>query len=239
MTTDIKENVETEIKTDIKTKDKNDTVVSNIDLTRQVLQKIREYMAAEKISMSEFARQTGVSKAWLSKLKHTDANLSLNTAQDLLHYMGYTLRLTREGMKISRSRLYRYAYNNYDKNNINNKEDMKDLTKIYVQPSFSLKNKKDYLKVKQADGMVTQVSPTPTSTMVPAQPAITTTQTQTVAPVTTAPAPVKLSPGQTLTVSAEVNTDKENVMNNNENENEFALLYQDEFFSNPLVRLRK
>lgn len=82
------------------------------DLTRQVLQKVRDYMAAQKMSMSEFGRQTGVSKAWLSKLKHTDANLSLNTAQDLLHYMGYTLRLTREGsFNIAPSRIKRYAKN--------------------------------------------------------------------------------------------------------------------------------
>lgn len=88
-----------------------DIANSSYGLTRQVLQKIREYMKAQKISMSEFARQTGVSKAWLSKLKNTDANLSLNTATDLLHYMGYTLKLTREGsISILPTRLKKVAH---------------------------------------------------------------------------------------------------------------------------------
>lgn len=89
----------------------------NSDLTRQILQLIREYIDANKISMSEFGRQAGVSKAWLSKLKNTDANLSLDTAVDLLHFIGYTLKLTRDGQTeglseeatITKSRLKKVA----------------------------------------------------------------------------------------------------------------------------------
>ena len=86
----------------------------NSDLTRQVLQLIREYIAANKISMSEFGRQAGVSKAWLSKLKNTDANLSLDTAINLLHFIGYTLILTKDDAlnqtaTISKSRLRKVA----------------------------------------------------------------------------------------------------------------------------------
>ena len=79
------------------------------DLTRRILALIREYIDAQKISMSEFGRQTGVSKAWLSKLKNYDANLSLNTATDLLRYMGYKLELMKDGAKIYKSRLKKYA----------------------------------------------------------------------------------------------------------------------------------
>lgn len=157
---------------------------SNLDLTRQVLRKVREYMKAEKMSMSEFARQTGVSKAWLSKLKHTDANLSLNTAQDLLHYMGYTLRLTREGsVAINKSRIKKYAC----KGLIDDNQSAKYVT---------------------AEGQ--QIAPTPSSV----QQTQTSTLTQTTAPtptttmsVSTPAAPVKLNPGQTITVSASTKED--------------------------------
>lgn len=82
----------------------------NSDLTRQILQLIREYIDANKISMSEFGRQTGVSKAWLSKLKNTDANLSLDTATDLLHFIGYKLILTKDGKTaIRKSNMTRVA----------------------------------------------------------------------------------------------------------------------------------
>lgn len=153
---------------------------SNLDLTRQVLRKVREYMKAEKMSMSEFARQTGVSKAWLSKLKHTDANLSLNTAQDLLHYMGYTLRLTREGsVSINKSRIKKYA------------------TKQHIAEGQQIQ--------RIAEGQ--QIAPTPSSVQQTQTSTLTQTQTPAPAPastmsVSTPAAPVKLSPGQTITVSA-------------------------------------
>lgn len=84
-------------------------LIVNNDLTRKILKLIREYISANKISMSEFGRQTGVSKAWLSKLKNYDANLSLDTATDLLKYMGYKLELTKDGARIYKSRLKKYA----------------------------------------------------------------------------------------------------------------------------------
>lgn len=169
----------------------------NNDLTRQVLQKIREYMAAEKMSLSEFGRQTGVSKAWLSKLKHTDANLSLNTAQDLLHYMGYTLKLTREGgFAITPSRIKRYATRlsnekiacngNCGETNTNN---TKDQATVMME--------------KEAD-VTTGVTGTTTTMSVTAPPAPINP------PATTTNVnngqPVKLSPGQTITVSASATT---------------------------------
>lgn len=166
---------------------------SNLDLTRQVLQKIREYMAAEKISMSEFARQTGVSKAWLSKLKHTDANLSLNTAQDLLHYMGYTLRLTREGsVSIHKSRIRKYA-----------EKISKNLMKEDVQLHISSNEDISKNLMKEGDG-VSQVAPTPGST-------IPTTVQTTVTPSIPTPMstqPVKLNPGQSLTISANLSDEE-------------------------------
>ena len=79
------------------------------DLTRQILKLIRDYIDAQKISMSEFGRQTGVSKAWLSKLKNTDANLSLDTAGSLLRYLGYRLKLTKDACRIELSRMRKYA----------------------------------------------------------------------------------------------------------------------------------
>ena len=169
---------------------------SNLDLTRQVLRKVREYMKAEKMSMSEFARQTGVSKAWLSKLKHTDANLSLNTAQDLLHYMGYTLRLTREGsVSINKSRIKKYA----TKQHIAEGQQTKYVTAEGQQIQHITENQQT--KYITAEGQ--QIAPTPSSV----QQTQTSTLTQTQAPastmsVSTPAAPVKLSPGQTITVSA-------------------------------------
>ena len=147
-------------------------------------------MAAEKMSLSEFGRQTGVSKAWLSKLKHTDANLSLNTAQDLLHYMGYTLKLTREGgFTITPSRIRRYATRLSNEKTACNgncgETNTKEQTTVMME--------------KEAD-VTTGVTGTTTTMSVTAPPA----------PINPPAAttnvsngqPVKLSPGQTITVSA-------------------------------------
>lgn len=60
-------------------------------LTSQILQIIRTYAYKEDITVSEFGRKAGVSKAWLSRLKNTDANLSIETAEKLLHAAGYKL----------------------------------------------------------------------------------------------------------------------------------------------------
>lgn len=154
----------------------------NNDLTRQVLQKVREYMAAQKMSMSEFARQTGVSKAWLSKLKHTDANLSLNTAQDLLHYMGYTLKLTREGsINIGRSRIKKFA------NNLVSCSPVTETDNDSNQENLS----------KEADATMSGTTTTTTTT-------IPNTPQPIPSPNSASPQPgsVRLTPGQTITVTA-------------------------------------
>ena len=180
-----------------KTENKDDPIsYSNLDLTRQVLQKVREYMAAEKMSMSEFARQTGVSKAWLSKLKHTDANLSLNTAQDLLHYMGYTLRLTREGsIYINKSRMRKYA-----------RLASKALVSTDTVNGQFISDGRQLQHI--ADGQ--QIAPTPGSTVQNISTPVSTVQT-TVTPAPSTTQPIKLSPGQTLTVSAD-KSNKENLL---------------------------
>lgn len=64
-------------------------------LTNEVLKIIRDYADKEEISLSEYGRRADVSKAWLSKLKHTDANLSLDTAAKLLDIAGYKLTIER------------------------------------------------------------------------------------------------------------------------------------------------
>lgn len=62
-------------------------------------------MKDKKISLSEFARQSGVSKAWLSKLYNSDANLSMATAAKILDFLGYKF----EVKKTSGSRLRKVA----------------------------------------------------------------------------------------------------------------------------------
>ena len=168
------------------------------DLTRQVLKKIREYIAAQKISMSEFGRQTGVSKAWLSKLKHTDANLSLDTATDLLHFMGYTLILVRDNQQskeddtveasIIPSRLRKLA--RYRAPNVVFMDDFEDEEML-----------------KTADTLITN-------------PAAVGLQTQTVSTtpaiqqnnvgVKTTNQQIKINPGQTISVTAAVQDEEKN-----------------------------
>ena len=62
-------------------------------ITSQVLQMIRTYAYDRGMSLSELSRHTGVSKAWISRLQHEDANLSLDTATELLASIGYRLEI--------------------------------------------------------------------------------------------------------------------------------------------------
>lgn len=78
-----------------------------LDLTKEVLRLAREYMKKHEISMSEFARRVGISKAWLSKLQTQDANLSTDTAMDILNYLGYTIDLKKHA--VIKSRLKKLA----------------------------------------------------------------------------------------------------------------------------------
>lgn len=70
--------------------------------TKTILNIIRSNAYNENISMSEFARRAGVSKAWLSKLKHTNANLSIDMAVRLLDVAGYSLKLSKNNTKTSK-----------------------------------------------------------------------------------------------------------------------------------------
>ena len=67
-----------------------------VPLTKEVLKIIRTHAYQEGITLSQFARNAGVSKAWLSKLKNHDANLSLETATNLLNYCGYKLEIRKQ-----------------------------------------------------------------------------------------------------------------------------------------------
>lgn len=65
-------------------------------ITSEILNMIRTHAYKEDISISEFGRKAGISKAWLSKLKNTDANLSVSTADKILSMMGYKLSITKK-----------------------------------------------------------------------------------------------------------------------------------------------
>lgn len=68
-----------------------------VPVTKEILELIRTYAHREGISLSEFARRAKISKAWLSRLKNHDANLSLETATYLLDVVGYRLSVQKKG----------------------------------------------------------------------------------------------------------------------------------------------
>jgi transcriptional regulator with XRE-family HTH domain len=72
------------------------------EMTVKVLKIIKDFIYNNHISLSEFARRAGVSKAWLCRLQTTDANLSVDTASKLLNAAGYELNISK---KHSASRL--------------------------------------------------------------------------------------------------------------------------------------
>ena len=67
-----------------------------VAITKDILQIIRSAAYKQGISISEFGRRAGISKAWISKLQHTEANLSLETAVNLLKAAGYELKITKK-----------------------------------------------------------------------------------------------------------------------------------------------
>lgn len=69
---------------------------SKSNITNQVLNVIRSYAYNNNISMSEIGRRAGISKSWLSKLKNTDSNLSLETAEKLLNTLGYKIEIKKK-----------------------------------------------------------------------------------------------------------------------------------------------
>lgn len=61
--------------------------------TQDIIKIVRTYAYQSGMSMSEFAKKAGVSKAWLSKLKHGDREISLQLAEKILNAAGYTIIL--------------------------------------------------------------------------------------------------------------------------------------------------
>lgn len=59
--------------------------------TKDVIRIARTYAYKNGLSMTAFAKQAGVSKAWLSRLHHGDGDLSLEYANKLLSAAGYKL----------------------------------------------------------------------------------------------------------------------------------------------------
>lgn len=59
--------------------------------TKEIIQIIRTYAYQHGLSMSEFAKKAGISKAWLSKLKTQDREISLQLAEKILHAAGYSI----------------------------------------------------------------------------------------------------------------------------------------------------
>jgi transcriptional regulator with XRE-family HTH domain len=78
-------------------------------VTNQILQIIRTYAYKENITMSEFGRKANVSKAWLSKLKNTDANLSVETADKLLSAAGYKINIVKKNTASVESKIEKVA----------------------------------------------------------------------------------------------------------------------------------
>jgi transcriptional regulator with XRE-family HTH domain len=64
-------------------------------ITNEILSIVRTKAHEKGLSLSEYGRRSGVSKAWLSKLKHTDANFSVETATNLLRAAGYDLKVVK------------------------------------------------------------------------------------------------------------------------------------------------
>ena len=65
-------------------------------MTKKIIDIVKNYSEKKNISISEFGRRAGVSKAWLSRLQNTDANLSVETASRLLNSAGYELQIVKK-----------------------------------------------------------------------------------------------------------------------------------------------
>lgn len=59
--------------------------------TRDVIRIVRTYAYKNGLSMTAFAKQADVSKAWLSRLRHGRGDLSLEYATRMLEAAGYKL----------------------------------------------------------------------------------------------------------------------------------------------------
>ena len=61
-------------------------------INKQILKIIRDFTDDTKLTMSEVAREAGISKAWISRLTNdANPNMSVETAANLLEVAGYEL----------------------------------------------------------------------------------------------------------------------------------------------------
>ena len=67
----------------------------------QILQIIRNYCDANDMSMGEYAKAAGVSKAWISRISNEgNKHISMEVASKLLDVAGYKIKITSAGIEI-------------------------------------------------------------------------------------------------------------------------------------------
>ena len=67
-------------------------VINLHTINKQILKIIRDFVDDTKLTMSEVAREAGISKAWISRLTNdTTPNMSIETASSILNVAGYEL----------------------------------------------------------------------------------------------------------------------------------------------------
>ena len=77
---------------------------------KEILQIVQNYMNQSGMSLGEYAREAGCSKAWLSKLLNQKSqSVSVEIAARLLGVAGYNIRI---GGKIVKKRISRLAKKN-------------------------------------------------------------------------------------------------------------------------------
>ncbi|MNC06251.1 hypothetical protein D3C81_816130 [compost metagenome] len=59
--------------------------------TKDIVKIIRTYAFQNGMTLTEFARKAEVSKSWISRLRHEDAEISLLVAQKMLNAAGYKI----------------------------------------------------------------------------------------------------------------------------------------------------
>lgn len=69
--------------------------------TDDILDIIKKHMKENKITLSQYAEKSNISKAWLSRMfSENYKNISLDVAQRLLNVSGYQLKITKAGIDI-------------------------------------------------------------------------------------------------------------------------------------------
>lgn len=59
--------------------------------TKDIIKIVRTYAYQNGMTLTEFARKAEVSKSWISRLRHEDAEVSLLIANNMLETAGYKL----------------------------------------------------------------------------------------------------------------------------------------------------